>query len=150
MVMSRRQAAAIVMACIAPSFACAQSSASDARTFLQLINDYRRMNSVGAIAIDQRATRAAQQHVDAMAAANSVSHDINGGFDARMNGNGIRGFAAENVAGGHRDVAAAFADWRSSSLHNGNMLDPRARKMGLARAQGSDGRSYWALVLTAN
>lgn len=150
MVITRRLATATIIACLAPTVSHAQNSAGDARLFLQLVNDYRRAGGLSPLALDQRATRAAQQHVNAMASANSVSHDVNGGFDARMNGNGIRGFAAENVAGGHRDVAAAFADWRSSALHDGNMLNPRARKMGLARVQGSDGRNYWALVLTAN
>lgn len=148
--LSRRVVAAGVLLCASASSVFAQTSSSDARTLLGLINAYRKANGASPLALDQRLSRAAQQHVNAMAGANTVSHDISGGFDARMNANGIRGLAAENVAGGHADVSTAFADWQTSSGHNQNMLNPRMRKMGLGRARGSDGRNYWALVLAAN
>lgn len=150
MLPDRRLAFIAALSLFAAPRAFAQTGASDASVLLRLINDIRRQNGAPPVSLSDRAMRAAQQQANAMAAGNSVSHDAGGGFDARMNANGIRGFAAENVAGGHNDIAAAFADWQSSSLHNGNMLNPRARKIGLGRARGSNGRNYWALVLTAN
>ncbi|MGL4494830.1 MAG: CAP domain-containing protein, partial [Beijerinckiaceae bacterium] len=122
----------------------AQTAAADARILMGLINQARAASGAQPLAIDSRAARAAQEQANAMARNGRVSHD---GFDERMRAAGIRGASAENVAAGHRDIHAAFADWQSSSLHNGNMLNARMRRLGLGRQQGADGRGYWALVL---
>lgn len=70
-------------------------------------------------------------------------------FATRMQGNGVEGAAAENIAHGRMDMEELFAMWMHSQGHRRNMLDPRFGRFGLAYVRDGNGsqQRYWALVL---
>ena len=99
--------------------------------------------------IDAKAQRAAERHARAMAKAGRMAHELPGGprFAARMKRDGVALPAAENVAWGQRDVGAAVTAWMNSRGHRDNLLNARFGGVGVASAEGRDGRLYWAMVL---
>ena len=116
-----------------------------------MISIYRTNNGQSPLTIDPALQSAAEQQVKAMAAAGAPNANINGPLRKRLAGaNVTRGIAVENVSAGYHTMAEAFSGWRQSTPHNSNMLNPKARRMGIATAYapGSKYKVYWALVLT--
>ena len=128
------------------SFAFSGLSADDT---LAAVNAARREGGQGPMRIDSKAQKAAERHARAMAKAARMAHELPGGprFPARMERDGIRTLAAENVAWGQRDVGGAVTAWMNSPGHRRNMLDTRFDGVGVASAEGKDGRLYWAMIL---
>ena len=62
--------------------------------------------------IDERLTRAAQDHANYMARTGVFDHYANGGPSGRAQRFGYAGGVRENIAYGQRDPGAAFAEWR--------------------------------------
>ena len=122
------------------------TSTRDAVKAAQLISEYRRAKGLGPVSPDNQLNDAAVYQARAVAEAGSLSH---GEFSARMASFRIGGTSAENLSAGSDDVAGAIGRWKNSSGHNGNLLLPEARRIGLARADspGYGYRHYWALVL---
>ena len=66
------------------------------------------------------------------------------------------GFAAENIAAGNKSGEKTFIQWKeddepySGQGHRRNMLDERAKKIGLAYAYSSEApyKYYWVMILT--
>ena len=116
---------------------------------LEAVNAARVSGRRGPMRIDAKAQKAAERHARAMARAGRMAHELPGGpkFGKRMERDGIRTLAAENVAWGQRDVAGAVTAWMNSSGHRRNMLDKRFDGVGVASAEGADGRLYWAMIL---
>ena len=116
---------------------------------LGAVNAARQTGRRGPMRIDPKAQKAAERHARAMARAGKMAHELPGGpsFGARLEREGIRTVAAENVAWGQRDVAGAVTAWMNSKGHRRNMLDKRFEGVGVASAKGKDGRLYWAMVL---
>ena len=111
-----------------------------------MISVYRRNNGLATLTIDPALQSEARAQVEAMARANQVSHTLRGSLAARVS----RATAVENVSAGYHTLAEAFSGWRESKPHNENMLNPRARRMGIATAYvpGSKYKVFWALVMT--
>ncbi|MET0742889.1 MAG: CAP domain-containing protein [Microvirga sp.] len=120
-------------------------STADAGAAATMISAYRVAHGLSPVTVDSRLNRAAEHQARAVAAAGRLSH---GDFSGRMSDYGIPGYAAENLSAGSPNVDGAIARWKASPGHNGNLLMPQARSIGLARAdaRGGYGR-YWALVL---
>lgn len=140
----------LIAAAIAlPSGVSAQAppGAVSASEMLAALNSYRRANGLPPIRLDQAVANAARSHASAMAAANSLSHDLGGDLRSRLARFGIgRTASVENVAWGVNTVPQAMALWQGSSLHNQNLLAPDASRMGLGTAAGPTGL-YWALII---
>ncbi len=92
----------------------------------------------------------AQRQADAMARANTLSHDAAGSFASRVHAAGLDAArAAENLGGGYYSTAEAFAGWRASSGHDANLRMKEATRFGIALAKDPQTRyrAWWALVV---
>jgi uncharacterized protein YkwD len=145
---SRRMMLAAALG-LAPAIAEAQPAARvstrEAATAARLINAYRASRGLAALRVDARLNAVAAEHARAMAGVDLLSHDIGGGYAARMRRHGLP-TASENIGWGYETVAEAVAAWRASPAHDANLVKPHGR-MGLARAVAPGMRPYWALVL---
>ncbi len=116
-----------------------------------MISIYRAGKGLPTLTIDPGLQRAAEDQARAMAAAASPDGNLKGGLKARLAAAQIkRDVAVENVSAGYHTLAEAFSGWRQSPPHNSNMLNPKAKRMGIATAYapGSKYKVFWALVLT--
>lgn len=118
----------------------------DAAEAAVLVSAYRRSKGLGPVVVDGRLNEAAAVQARAVAEAGSLSH---GAFASRMTEFGIGGYSAENLSAGSDKVGGAIGRWQRSPGHDGNLLLPQARRIGLARAEspGFGYGHYWALVL---
>lgn len=134
---------------LAPSVAAAQPavrvSTREAAAAARLINAYRAARGLGPLRVDARLNAVAAEHARAMAGVDLLSHDIGGGYAARMRRHGLP-TDSENLGWGYETAAEAVAAWRASAPHHANLVKPHGR-MGLARAVAPGMRPYWALVL---
>ncbi len=116
-----------------------------------LISIYRRNNSLSAVSLDPILLAKAQEQADAMAAANSMSHEVRGSLQARLDGAGLQhSTAVENISAGYHTLADAISGWRNSPPHNANLLNGKMRRMGIASAYapGTKYKVFWALVMS--
>ena len=124
-----------------------QTSAS-----LALVNKIRADRGLRALVIDKAASRAAMDQASRMASAGKMEHNIGFGanFAKRMKGMEVALPAAENIAVGQDDAAAAFNAWYRSPKHLENMLGSSFRGLGVATVSNpsSGNRPYWAMVLS--
>ena len=147
---------AIVIASTAlASPAQAVSYNSEEIAFVQMLNDYRASNGLGALLVSDAASLACDRHNSDMGKYGFFSHTT-GGSDwfavgalpwDRMAACGYdyNTTMGENIAAGYATAAAVFAGWKSSSGHNANMLNPKYRVVGVSLVQLSGSRygSYW-------
>ncbi|MDB5512332.1 MAG: hypothetical protein JWR08_1815 [Enterovirga sp.] len=122
------------------------TSTRDAGQAAALISAHRKARGLGPVVADSRLNEAAESQARAVAEAGRLSH---GAFASRMASFRIGGYSAENLSAGSDTVAGAIARWKASPGHDGNLLMPEARRIGLARADspGHGYGHYWALVL---
>lgn len=121
------------------------STTGDAAQAASLISAYRTSRGLSPVSVDSRLNDAAEHQARVVASAGQLSH---GSFGNRMGDFGIMGYAAENLSAGSPTVDGAISRWKASPGHNGNLLMPEARRIGLARADAKGGYGrYWALVL---
>lgn len=145
----------VAVAAVTPTAAYSQGSGRaganfSAGTAAAMLNEFRRSNGLPAVSLDPALMRLAQQQAQVMAAHDRMSHEIGGGFRARLLGAGYRSLeAAENICAGYRSLDAAFSSWRSSSAHRANMLLTGATRMGIAAAAAPNSvyGVYWAMIL---
>lgn len=136
-----------------PSFyrsLAASSARVDAVAAREMISLYRRNNALSSLEIDETLRQAAQAQADAMAAADSLDHNVRGSLDMRLTARGMKSArAVENVSAGYHTLAEAFSGWRQSPPHNRNLLMKGATRMGIATAYapGTKYKVYWALIL---
>jgi uncharacterized protein YkwD len=127
--------------------ATAQVTNREAVLAARMINAHRAANGLPPLRVDPRLNAAAADQARAMVAARTMSHDLGGGFRARMSQRGI-GAAAENLGQGYRSVGEAVAGWKASWGHNANMLDRSMTRLGFARGDAPGAGPFWALVLS--
>ena len=116
-----------------------------------LISIYRRNNGLSLVSLDPTLLAEAQKQADAMAAANSMSHEVRGSLQARLDGSGLQhSTAVENISAGYHTLADAISGWRNSPHHNDNLLNGKMRRMGIASAfaPGTKYKVFWALVMS--
>lgn len=141
----------------APSEAIAKSkkpaaaaSVTDAQTALATLNAYRQANRLGTVVLDPGLSKMAQSLADACAKAGNCDHNTGGSFQKRAASFGYSNvYGAENLMKGGSTVDQAFAWWKASSVHNGNMLLKQATRVGFARSPAK-GNAFWVLVLTSD
>jgi len=116
-----------------------------------LISIYRRNNGLSTVSLDPLLLAEAQKQADAMAAANSMSHEVRGSLQKRLDGSGLgHTTAVENISAGYHTLADAISGWRNSRPHNENLLSGKMRRMGIASAYapGTKYKVFWALVMS--
>jgi uncharacterized protein YkwD len=119
----------------------------------RILNGYRASRGLGPVRLDPALTAMAQRQADAMVAANTLSHDAGGSFQARVSGAGLdTARAAENISAGYYSTQSALDGWRASSDHDANLLLPQATRFGIALAKdaGTTYGAYWALVIAGD
>src|SRR5215210_3688896 len=127
------------------------------REFLELINNYRRQNGITTpLEVSLALTKAAKWHSASMGSDRYFSHNDNQGrtFTKRMEEFGYThgGLRAENITAGQATAATAFDQWKNSSGHNENMLNPAFRVIGIAfvHTPGSPYGYYWTTTFGAH
>jgi uncharacterized protein YkwD len=126
-------------------------AAVDAEAAQDMISQYRRNSGFGPLELSEKLQEIANERAREMARRGSTERDARAFLKSRLHAAGEHAdFAAENVSAGYDTLAEAFSGWRQSAQHNARMLEPRARKMGLATAYapGSKYKIFWALILT--
>jgi uncharacterized protein YkwD len=122
----------------------------DATAAQSMISGYRRNNRLEPLAVDPELMRIASEQVRAMAARNTMDHDVGRSFQERMRKAGFGGSVAiENVGAGYHTLADAFSGWRDSPPHRASMLNRNVTRMGIAAAYApsSKYKVFWALIL---
>jgi uncharacterized protein YkwD len=116
------------------------------------VNQYRAGYGVAPVYIDGRLTEAAQGHANDIAQRQVLTHT---GADGSNAGTRIsaRGYTwrtwAENAAAGQPTPADVMNSWINSPGHAANMRNGSVVNIGVAAAQGSNGVTYWVMVLAA-
>jgi len=117
---------------------------------LDLINEYRAANGLGALSLDDSLSSSARWMAEDMAQNGYLSHTDSLGRDpvSRMAafGYGYNTWKGENLAAGMATAQEAFDHWRQSPSHNANLLNPNFTVTGIARAYrpGTAFGWYWA------
>ncbi len=116
---------------------------------LPIVNKLRQSKGLPALSNDGPARKAAAVQAIRMAKADQMKHLIGFGddFGSRMKRSDVSLPAAENIASGQSSVDAAVQAWIDSPKHLHNMLGSY-RGLGVAMAKASDGRPYWAMILS--
>jgi uncharacterized protein YkwD len=123
--------------------------------FLQIINDYRQQNSLGALTTCASLNEAAQAHSEDMRDNDYFSHDgLNGSTPPQracqagyQHGCGPTTYLSENIAAGNGTANATFTQWQNSPGHNANMLSSAVTQIGIGRATGGGMYGvYWTTV----
>jgi uncharacterized protein YkwD len=117
------------------------------------LNAYRAGRGLKPVRLDPALAAMAERQAKAMAAGNVLSHDVAGGFPARLEQSGVDTWkAAENLGGGYMSLGEAMAGWRESSAHNANLLMPEASRFGIAIAKDPDTQYgvWWAMEIAAD
>ena len=128
--------------------------ALDANEALRLVNDYRSSKGLAPLALDQRATTAAEILTKDMASHDHMSHVGPNGANLQkrltMAGYHFK-VAAENVSVGQASFAQIVEGWKQSPPHSRNLLLADAKHMGVAFAYKPDAKykTYWTLVVAA-
>lgn len=115
-------------------------------------NAYRASLGLAPLRLDPALSAMAQRQADAMVAANSMSHELGGGFSARLYASGVKFTeAGENLGGGYHSTDEAFVGWRHSPEHDANLRLAHATHFGVALAKDPQTRYrvYWAMEVAA-
>ncbi|HEX5542400.1 MAG TPA: CAP domain-containing protein [Micromonospora sp.] len=123
----------------------ASTGGTEAQQVLALVNKERAANDCGAVTINDRLTTAAQRHSQDQADHNTMSHTGSDGSTPwqRAERAGYSHAIGENVAAGYRTPAAVMNGWMNSPGHRANILNCRARAMGLGVVTARNGTHYW-------
>jgi uncharacterized protein YkwD len=119
------------------------------RAFLDLINDYRRKNGAGDLALQDQLGAAAEHHSRDMASKNYFKHTLANGDSPEENIErfGYTGWnrIGENIAAGYETANKVMEAWRKSPDHDKNMRNPEFAEIGIGRAyaKGSKYGWYW-------
>jgi len=124
-------------------------SVDETEAALPLVNKLRQAKGLSPLGLDKQARLAAGRQAVRMAKAKEMKHLIGFGddFGDRMRKSEVALPAAENIAAGQHDVGDAVQAWIDSPKHLRNMLGSY-KSLGVAAARASDGRLYWAMVLS--
>lgn len=115
---------------------------------LAAVNAERQANGRAPLVWDGKLERAAAAHAQDMAQKGYFSHTAPNGStmsDRIKQARYQACFAAENIAQGQRSLAAVMQSWMNSRGHRQNILNRKARAVGLAQAPGNS----WVMVLGA-
>jgi uncharacterized protein YkwD len=126
------------------SLAAAQSSPAE------MISDFRLKHGEGRVTMDATLNRIALDQAKAMAAKDSLDHEVLGSFHSRV-APAKSGRAAENIAYGYDSFEKTLELWIGSSGHRHNLLLHNASRVGVASARSaSTRRTYWAMVIAGD
>ena len=124
--------------------------AIDRSAALDSVNAFRTGHGLGTLTVDDRLMRTAAAQSAAMAAKDSMDHEVIGRLDGRVEAEGYRwSTIAENIGQIYATYPRAMAGWIASPHHRANLLNPAMTQIGFAGAQAKGGRPYWTQVFAA-
>ncbi|WP_213771648.1 CAP domain-containing protein [Bradyrhizobium sp. dw_78] len=116
----------------------------------EMISDFRLKHGEGRVSIDATLNRIALQQARAMAAKDTLDHDVLGSFSSRISSAGA-GRAAENIAYGYDSFEKTLAQWINSTEHRKNLLLHNASRVGVASVRNdASHRTYWAMEIAGD
>jgi hypothetical protein len=116
----------------------------------ELISGYRLKHGEVRVVRDATLDRIAQEQARAMAAKDTLSHEVLRSFTRRV-APAKAGRAAENIAYGYTSFDKTLGQWIDSSEHRKNLLLHNASRVGIASAKDASGkRTYWAMVIAGD
>lgn len=116
----------------------------------ELISSYRLKHGEVRVVRDATLDRIALAQARAMAAKDTLSHEVLGAFSRRV-APAQAGRAAENIAYGYESFDKTLWQWIDSSEHRKNLLLHNASRVGIASAKDASGkRTYWAMVIAGD
>jgi len=116
----------------------------------QLISDFRLKHGEGRVTMDATLNGIAKDQAKAMAAKDTLDHDVLGSFTSRI-ARANAGRAAENIAYGYDSFEKTLAQWIASSGHRRNLLLSKASRVGVASAtSATTHRTYWAMEIAGD
>ena len=132
----------------APANAAVVSEAKLQGDIAYLTNKQRAANGCKAVHVDARLTNAARVQSTYMARSGAFSHVGSGGstFVARQKAAHYPRPAGENIAFGFRTGVDVVKAWMASPEHRANILNCKAKAVGVGLARKSDGTPYWTQV----
>lgn len=119
-------------------------SCQEAR-FVELLNLYRQLNSLGRVEVSQAGVLSARWHTQDMINQNYFAHNEPNGraFNTRAASFGYSAWA-ENIAAGNSMAEGTFCQWKNSPGHNSNMLGAQHRTIGIGMSSGGGTYGvYW-------
>jgi hypothetical protein len=142
----RKTTAAVLLASLAVSSLVPAYAASPA----EMISAFRLQHGEKRVTEDSKLTQIARDQAAAMAAKDSLDHDVLGRFSNRISPSGA-GSAAENIAYGYDNFPKTLTQWIESSGHRKNLLLRGATRVGIASAKSSaTNRIYWAMEIAGD
>lgn len=137
---------AILLLLALPVSGVAAAAASPA----QMISDFRLKHGEGKVTLDATLNGIANDQAKAMAAKDTLDHDVLGSFNSRI-ARANAGRAAENIAYGYDSFEKTLTQWIASSGHRRNLLLPKATRVGIASAtSATTHRTYWAMEIAGD
>src|SRR5712675_1450358 len=116
----------------------------------ELISGFRVKHGEVRVVRDATLDRIALEQARAMAAKDTLSHEVLGSFTGRI-APARAGRAAENIAYGYESFEKTLGQWVGSSGHRKNLLLHNASRVGIASAKDASGkRIYWAMVIAGD
>jgi uncharacterized protein YkwD len=113
----------------------------------EMISDFRQKHGEGRVTMDAALNQIALEQARAMAAKDTLDHDVLGSFNGRI-ARSKAGRAAENIAYGYDNFEKTLAQWIASSGHRRNLLLHNASRIGVASATSpASHRIYWAMEI---
>lgn len=129
---------------------CFSGPAAAAASPAEMISDFRLKHGEGRVAMDAVLNRIALEQAKAMAARDTLDHDVLGSFSSRI-ASAKAGRAAENIAYGYDSFEKTLDQWITSTGHRKNLLLPKASRVGVASAQSATShRTYWAMEIAGD
>ena len=111
------------------------------------ISDFRLKHGEGRVVMDATLNRIALEQARAMAAKDTLDHDVIGSFSSRIT-SAKPGRAAENIAYGYDSFEKTLDQWIASAGHRRNLLLHKASRVGVASATSATShRTYWAMEI---
>src|SRR6202790_4832124 len=102
-----------------------------------MISDFRLKHGEGRVTMDATLVRIALQQAQAMAAKDTLDHDVLGSFSSRI-APAKAGRAAENIAYGYDSFEKTLDQWIASTGHRKNLLLHNASRVGGANIRGAN------------
>jgi uncharacterized protein YkwD len=113
----------------------------------EMISEFRLKHGERHVATDATLNRIALEQAKAMAAKDTLDHDVLGTFSSRI-APARSGRAAENIAYGYDSFEKTLDQWIASTGHRKNLLLHNASRVGVASATSAiSHRTYWAMEI---
>lgn len=134
-----------VIAVASPAEAAAPTNAQWQSSVVYWTNAVRKAHGCAPVRFDTRIAVAATGHSKWMATYRKFSHTGSGGssFVVRVKRAGYATPMSENIAWGYRDGKSLVTAWMRSPGHRANLLNCRAKAVGVGMAYAKNGTTYF-------